>query len=109
MLSQSQVRLKLLPDATPVASHPYPVPLHNRSVFKDQLDRLVKLGVLEPCGAKEWLPTTFITPTKDGRVRCVSHFHALNSVIKRKDYKLPLINDILKRRSGYEFFSKLDT
>lgn len=103
-----KVHIDLMPGAKPVASRPYPVPMHNRQVFKDELDRLNKLGVLKPCGPSEWLTPTFIVPKKDGRVRWVSDFRALNKVIKRKVHNLPIIHDILKRRPGYEFFTKLD-
>ena len=38
----------------------------------------------------------------------VSDFCVLNKVIKRKVYNLPRIQDILRSRTGYQFFSKLD-
>jgi hypothetical protein len=36
------------------------------------------------------------------------NFHQLNKVIRRKQYPLPIIIDILRKHSGYKFFTKLD-
>jgi hypothetical protein len=77
-------------------------------MFRHEIDRLVEIGVLEPCGATDWAAPTFAVPKKDGRVRIVSDFRALNKVIHRRVYPLPRIQDILAKRSGYAFFTKLD-
>ena len=75
--------------------------------FKKELQHLVKIGVLSRQGTSSLASPTFIIPKKDGRVRCISNLRELNKVVMRKQYPLPIINDI-KKRNGYECFSKLD-
>eukprot|EP00956_Cyclotella_meneghiniana_P036466 scaffold126104_cov52-Cyclotella_meneghiniana.AAC.4 len=89
-------------NAKPVHARPYPVPRVHLQTFKKELDHLVKIGVLAPQGESEWASPTF------GRVRWASDLRELNKVVKRKVYPLPIINGILRKRKGFEFFSKLD-
>lgn len=84
------------------------MPRHHEQVFKDELQRLCEIGVLSKTGASQWLSPSFIIPEKDGRVRWISDLRSLNKVIKRMVLNLPKIQDILTRRKGYQFFSKID-
>jgi hypothetical protein len=78
------------------------------TTFKKELDHLVRIDVLAAQQESEWASPSFIIPKKDGRVRWISNLPQLNKVIRRKQYPLPIITDILRKRSGYKFFTKLD-
>ena len=103
-----KIHIDVDPDAVPKHARPYPVPRIHLQTFKKELDHLVSIGVLTPQGESEWASPSFITPKKDGRVRWISDLCELNKVIKWRVYPLPIINDVLCRRTGYEFFTKLD-
>ena len=103
-----KVHIDLKPGAKPVHHRAYPVPHVHRQTFKKELDHMVELGILEPCGASEWASPAFIIPKKDGRVRQITDLRTLNKNIIRKQYPLPIITDMLDRISGYKFFTKLD-
>ena len=70
---------------------------------------MVAIEVLSPVKATEWGLPTFVTPKKkDGTVKWVSDLRKLNKVVKKTQYTLPIITDVLHRRKGYEFLTKLD-
>ena len=103
-----KVHIELEPNAQPKHARAYPIPTVRLETFKKELMLLVEIGVLSSQGVSEWASPTFIIPKKDNRVRWVSDLQELNKVVKRKKYPLPIIQDILKKRKGYQYFSKLD-
>ena len=100
--------IELTEDAKPYHARPYSVPKIHEQTFKKELKHLIDIGVLTYQGPSEYAFPTFIVPKKDGRVRLVSDLRQLNAIIKRNVYPLPRIQDILRKRPGYKFFTKLD-
>jgi hypothetical protein len=96
-----KIHIDLVQGAVAKHARPCPVPVICLEAFKKELLHLVEIGVLSPQGASEWASPTFITPKKDGRVHWVSDLRELNKVVKRKQFTLPIIWDILRRRQGY--------
>ncbi len=45
---------------------------------------------------------------EDNKVCWISNSHQLNKVMRHKQYLLPIIMDVLRKCSGYKFFTKLD-
>lgn len=103
-----KIHLDLDPTVKPHCARTYPIPRTQLEVFKKELDRLEREGVLSKTRRSEWIAGSFIIPKKDGSVRWISDFRALNKAIRRKVYPIPRIADILSRRTGYKFLTKLD-
>jgi hypothetical protein len=70
----TEVDLKLKQDATPYHARAYPIPKCHQETLKQEVDRLVQIGVLKKVNRSEWAAPTFIIPKKDGTVRFISDF-----------------------------------
>jgi hypothetical protein len=75
-----KVHIDIDPNTKPVHFMPHPVPQIHLKTFKRE----------------------------DNRVCWISDSRQLNRVIKRKQYPLPTITDILRKCSGYKFLTKVD-
>ena len=65
---------------------------------------MVSMGVIEETGDSEWGSAAFGTPKKDGTIRVVADLRALNKVIRPRQYPMPIVLDLLRKRLGYKFF-----
>jgi hypothetical protein len=50
----------------------------------------------------------FFIKTKDGKLRFVQDYQALNAITRKNQYPLPLIDDLIHRLKGACYFTKLD-
>jgi hypothetical protein len=105
-----KIHLDLKDGAESVHCKPFTVPCAHAEVFKQELERLQSIGVLDPVkvGATEHAYLSFIIPEKDGTVRWISDFRQLNKILRRKVFPLPNIHDTLTKRKGYKYFTKID-
>ena len=92
-MSGPPMKLMVDPNATPVAHHKaIPVPLHFREKVKQDLDRDVRLGVLErvPTGfPTTWCHRMVVCAKKDGTPRRTIDFQALNKHACRETHHTP--------------------
>ena len=87
------LKIDIDPNSTPVAVHtPIPVPVHWKEKVKDQLDRDVKLGVIEPVPWGEpttWCSRMITVAKKDGSPRRTVDLQALNDASVRQTHHTP--------------------
>ena len=86
----------------------FPIPKIHEQTLRDEVQRLVKIGVLRKVNRSEWAAPTFIIPKKDATVRFISDFRELNKRIKRKPHPIPNIQDMLMKMEGFQFATSLD-
>ena len=77
---------------------PRRTPYAYQKVAKEELDRLVALGVLEEVsGSSEWISPMSFVPKPDGTVRLVADFVHLNKYVKRPVHPFDSPRDILAK------------
>ena len=106
--SHFQVHLELQANAIPHSGKAYGIPYCHCDGFKNELEYLVQIGVLEKALHSEWLAGTFAQPNKDGHIHWISSFRGLNKHLRQKVYPLPRIGDILAKCTGYQYLSKIN-
>ena len=102
------IHVDLIPGTCPVWKKRYPVPYRHREVFKKECQHLVDEGVIAPTINSEWGFPAFVILKKDSRVWWLVDLRKLNKLVRRPNFSLPRILDIMNWRRGYNHFTKVD-
>ena len=94
---------------SPVAMPPRRVPVALKGKFKEEIDRLIDVGVStkveEPT---KWVTSAVFTEKANGKVRVCIDPRPLNKALHRSHNPLPVIDDILPDLGKAGVFSKAD-
>ena len=86
----------------------FPVPKIHKNTLIKEVERLVKLGVLEWQPALESASPLFIIPNKNRTIRFLSNFWEVNKRLIRKPFPIPKISTVLQELEGFTFAMALD-
>ena len=102
-------QLRVNPEAIPVVMANRRVPIAQRPHLKEELDRLVSLGVItaveEPT---PWVSQIVLTPKDNGKLRVCIDPHELNKALIRERFTLPILDDVLHELREAKMLSKAD-
>ena len=109
-LKDVKVKLHIDESVKPVAQKHRRVPFHLRSKVDDELDRLLKAGVIEPVSeATDWVSPVVIVPKRDSDdIRLCVDMTQPNKAIKRIRHVIPTLDEIRCDLNGAKYFSKMD-
>ena len=96
------------PNEKPYHAKLFPVLYSQEKKLREEINRLIKFGVLRKINMSEWTAPMFTIPKPDGTLRSLADFRELNKRIKRKPYPLSKISDMLQKLEEFQYATSLD-
>jgi len=97
------------PNIQPVIHAPRRIPMTIQVKLKVELDKMVKMDVIEPVHEPtDWVSSLVIVEKPNGKLRICLDPQDLNKAIKRHHYKLPSAEEVFSQMSGAKYFTKLN-
>lgn len=97
---------------SPIYAKSYPYPMALRDVVGEEINRLLRDGIIRPSRSPYNSPI-WVVPKKNDlsgekKFRLVVDFRRLNAVTTADKYPIPDINDVLANLGGNQYFTVLD-
>uniref|UniRef100_A0A146LC45 RNA-directed DNA polymerase n=1 Tax=Lygus hesperus TaxID=30085 RepID=A0A146LC45_LYGHE len=104
-----EIKLEVDPLVKPVISPARRIPYALLPQVKEELDRMLKLDIIEEITEPtEWVSQLIVIRKPNGSLRLCLDPRPLNQALKRSHFSLPRVQDIAARMSGARYFCKLD-
>jgi len=99
--------IELVPGSEPKSSKVYPLSPVEQKELDSFLEENLRTGQIRPSKSPMAAPVFFIKK-KDGFLQLVQDYQALNSIMVKNKYPLPLISELVSQLCGARYFTKLD-
>lgn len=107
-INVAEYQIKLKPDAIPFKATPYRLsPLETQSL-KEEIDKLLRLGVIKEYAYSDWAAPIMMVKKKDGSYRLVVDLRKCNNQIVRTMHPIPRIDDLIDILGRSKTFSQFD-
>ncbi|KAL0148578.1 hypothetical protein M9458_056125 [Cirrhinus mrigala] len=95
------------PPGVIIRQRPYRVPEARRQAIEEEIQQMLKLGVIEP-SRSPWSSPIVMVPKPDGTLRFCNDFRRLNEVSDFDGYPMPRVDELLDRLGRARFITTLD-
>lgn len=112
-IKSTSYKIQIIPNTKPVNIRQYRVPQKHVVEMQKQINELLLRGIIEPSKSEWNSPVVLVEKkfqmTEKPKYRMCVDFRAVNKVVQKEDYPIPLLDDILDTISHKsQIFSKLD-
>lgn len=107
---KTEMEIKIREGIQPFAqSVPRVVPIPLLKPLKEELDRLIKLQIIEPVDYHTAWVSPIVVVQKHSKIRLCVDYTRLNKAVLRTYFPIGKVETILAKLQGSKYFSKLDT
>ena len=99
--------VELIPGSKPSGCKVYPLSPAEQKELDAFLKENLKTGRIRP-SKSPMSSLVFFIKNKDGSLRLVQDYRALNTITVKNKYPLPLISELINKLQGTKYFTKLD-
>ena len=103
-----QHQIHLSKDTKPVAQRRYRMNPNYVARVKEEIDKLLQVGFIQPVKKATWLSPIVFVPKKNGKIRVCVDYRKLNAAIVTDAFPLPFTNGFLDVVAGHEVYNVLD-
>jgi len=108
-LLEGDVHLEIDPTVPPVQMPLRRIPIGVRDKVAAELQRLEADGIITPVTEpSSWISALLAVAKPDNRIRICIDPKPLNKALKRAQYRMPVIDDVLPQLAGAKIFSTVD-
>jgi hypothetical protein len=101
-------KIKVNTDIKPVQQKLHRLPLSVRDAVADEVQRMLREGIIERIEASPWVSQLVVTKKKTGGIRVCCDLREPNKAIIVPSYPLPVIDELLSELRGSVMWSRLD-
>jgi hypothetical protein len=100
--------LPIKPDCKPVKQKLRRMKPELAAKVKEEIDKQLEAGFIQPIDYTEWLANIVVVPKKDGRIRICVDYRDLNAASPKDDFPLPHIDVLVDQAAMHAVYSFMD-
>ena len=103
-----QHKINLSPHIIPVKLRRYRLNSNYAAKVKEEIDKLLRVGLIRPVKRSTWLSPIVVVPKKNGKLRVCVDYRKFNEATINDTFPLPFTDGVLHMVVGHEMFTFLD-
>jgi hypothetical protein len=103
-----EMKIPLKPGTKPVKQRPYRLNPRYKEKVKEEIDCMLKAGVIELVEESEWISPMVVQDKKTGGIRICVDLRKLNDACLHDPFPTPFTDEVLENVGGQEAYSFTD-